>query len=168
MEIPALTAPQRDFRNRYGDAIADIVEMHSAQRERRAELPASQDIKATLQAIIADPAPASLQRIDSLSRALLADPAWRRLRVQSLNALTSRQLAECAKYALDHFQPFSEPIVERAQVTMTLSLLACARAWHAPRRNNLLREALSLVFRVEYVRATAIIKQAHREFRAAT
>lgn len=168
MEIPARATPQHDFRKRYGDAIADIVEMHAPRLEQGAELPSSQDVKATLQAISADPDAASLQRIDPLSRALLADPAWRRLRIQSLHLLTRLQLAECAKYALDHFQPFDEPIVERAQVTMTLSLLACASAWHAPRRNNLLREALSLVFRVEYVRATAIIRKAHREFRAAT
>jgi hypothetical protein len=168
MELPARTVRQRDFRNRYGDAIAAIVEMHAPRPEQDAGLPASQDIKATLQAIIADPDAASLQRIDSLTRALLMDPAWRRLQISSLRALTRGQLAECAKYALDRFQPFNEPAAERAQVKMTLALLGSARAWHAPRRNKLLREALSLVFRVDYVRATAIIKKAHRAFRAAT
>ena len=168
MELPARTTPQHDFRNRYGDAIAAIVEMHTPRLEQGAELPASHDIRATLRTIIADPDAANLQRIDPLTRALLMDPAWRRLRINSLRALTRGQLIECAKYALDHFQAFDEQVVERAQVKMTLSLLGCARTWHAPRRNNLLREALSLVFRVEYVRATAIIKKAHREFRAAT
>jgi hypothetical protein len=167
MEHRARTTTQHDFRNRYGDAIAAIVEMHAQRPEQGAGLPASHDIKAALQAIIADPDAADLQRIDSLTRALLMDPAWRRLRINSLRALTRGQLAECAQYALDHFQSFNEPMVERAQVKMTLSLLGCAREWHAPRRNNLLREALSLAFRVGYVRATAIIKKAHREFRAA-
>jgi hypothetical protein len=79
--------------------------------------------------------------------------------------LTREQLAECARYALDHFPAFGKPVVERQAVTLTLALLSAASAWHAPRRNRLLREALSLVFQVGYVRATTIIKQAHREWR---
>jgi hypothetical protein len=127
-----------------------------------------QDIKATLQAIRADPATADLERLDPLAHSLLMEPAWRRLRKQSLHALTLDGLAECAKYALDHFPRFNKPIAERAEVVMALSLLAAARAWHAARRNNLVRDALSLVFRVEYRRATAIIKTAHRELHAST
>jgi len=158
--------PQHDFRKRYGDEIADIVEMHSAQCAQPASRPAPRDIKAALQAIVADPAAADLRRIDSLTRALLMDPAWRRLRVQSLSTLTGDQLAECAKYALDHFPPLRKPIIERAEVMMTLSLLAAARTWHAARRNTLVREALSSVFDVDYQRATAILKKAHRELHA--
>ena len=160
--------PQHDFRKRYGDEIADIVEMHSAQCGQPASCPAPHDIKAALQAIVTDPTAADLRRVDSLTRALLMDPAWRRLRLQSLSALTGDQLAECAKYALDHFPPLRKPVIERGQVTMTLSLLAAARTWHAARRINLVREALSLAFHVEHVRATAIIRKAHRELRAGT
>jgi hypothetical protein len=156
------------FRRRYGDAIADIVEAHCAPRARPANRPASHDIKATLQAIVDGPEAVDLQRVDSLTRALLMDPAWRRLRTQSLGALTREQLAECAQYALDHFRPLRKPIVERAEVTMTLSLLAAARTWHAARRVNLVREALSMAFHVDYVRATAILRKAHRELRAGT
>lgn len=162
------TTPQHDFRKRYGDEIADIVEMHSAQRAQPASRAAPHDIKAALQAIVADPAAADLRRIDALTSALLMDPAWRRLRVQSLCALTGDQLADCAKYALDHFPPTRKPIFERAEVLMTLSLLAAAATWHAARRNNLVREALSAVFQVEYKRATAIIKKAHSELHAQT
>jgi len=160
------TTPQRDFRKRYGDAIADIVEAHSKQCARPANRTAPHDIKATLQAIVADPETVDLPRVDSLTRALLMDPAWRRLRVQSLCALTRGQLVECAKYALDHFPPLGKPIIEQAEVMMTLSLLAAARTWHAARRNTLVREALSSVFDVDYQRATAILKKAHRELHA--
>jgi len=156
------------FRKRYGDEIADIVEMHSAQCARPASRPAPHAIKAVLLAIVADPGAADLRRIDSLTHALLMEPAWRRLRVQSLSALTGDQLAECAKYALDHFPPLGKPIVERREVMLALSLLAAARTWHAARRINLVREALSMAFHVEHVRATAIIRKAHRELHART
>ena len=156
------------FRKRYGDEIADIVEMHSAQCARPASRPAPHAIKAALQAIVADPGAADLRRIDPLTQTLLMDPAWRRLRVQSLSALKGDQLAECARYALDHFPPLGKPVIDRGEVLMTLSLLAAARTWHAARRINLVREALSAVFQVEYQRATAIIRKAHRELHART
>ena len=156
------------FRTRYGDEIADIVEMHSAQCAQPASRPAPHAIKTALQAIVADPAAADLRRVDPLTQALLMDPAWRRLRVQSLSALTGVQLAECAKYALDHFPPLGKSIIDRGQVTMTLALLAAARTWHAARRIKLVREALSLAFHVEHVHATAIIRKAHRELHART
>jgi len=156
------------FRTRYGDEIADIVEVHAARRARTANQPAAHAIKAALLAIVADPVSADLRRIDPLTRALLMEPAWRRLRVQSLSALTGGQLAECAKYALDHFPPLGKPIIERGEVMLALSLLAAARTWHAARRINLVREALSAVFQVEYQRATAIIRKAHRELHART
>jgi hypothetical protein len=156
------------FRKRYGDEIADIVEVHSAQRARPASRPAPHAIKAALQAIIAARGAADLRRIDPLTQALLMDPAWRRLRVQSLSALSGDQLAECAKYALDHFPPLGKPVIDRGEVLMTLSLLAAARTWHAARRINLVREALSAVFQVEYQRATAIIRKAHRELHGRT
>ena len=156
------------FRTRYGDEIADIVEVHAARRARTANQPAAHAIKAALLAIVADPDAADLRRIDPLTRALLMDPAWRRLQVQSLSALTGDQLAECAKYALDHFPPLGKPIIERGEVMLALALLAAARTWHAARRINLVREALSAVFQVEYQRATAIIRKAHRELRART
>ena len=156
------------FRKRYGDEIADIVEVHAARRARPANHPASHAIKSALLAIVADPDAADLRRIDPLTRALLMEPAWRRLRVQSLSALTGGQLAECAKYALDHFPPLGKPIIERGEVMLALALLAAARTWHAARRINLVREALSAVFQVEYQRATAIIRKAHRELHART
>ena len=156
------------FRKRYGDKIADIVEMHSAQCARPASRPAPHAIKAALQAIVADPGAADLRRVDPLTQALLMDPAWRRLRVQSLSALKGDQLAECARYALDHFPPLGKPIIGRAEVMLALALLAAARTWHAARRINLVREALSMAFHVEHVRATAIIRKAHRELHART
>ena len=166
MQSSGRTTPHYDFRKRYGDAIADIVEEHSTQFARRAHRPAAQDVKAALQAIVSHPDGADPRRLDSLTRALLMDPAWRRLRIQSLCALNSEQLAECARYALDHFPAFRKPLVERAELVMTLALLAAASAWHAARRNRLLREALTLVFQVDYPHATAIIRKAHRELRA--
>lgn len=169
MNSAGRTARQHDFRRWYGDAIADIVELHSTQSALPAKRrPVSHDIKAALQAIVADPEAADLRRVDALTRTLLMDPAWRRLRIQSLCALTREQLAECAQYALDHFPPNRKPSIDRAEVSMTLSLLAAAGAWHAARRNNLVREALSLVFQVDYERATAIIKKAHRALHAGT
>lgn len=162
------TTPHHDFRARYGDAIADIVDAHSPQPARPAHRPAPQDVKATLQAIVADPDAVHLPGIASLTRTLLMDPAWRRLRTRSLGALTRQQLVECAQYALDHFPPLRRPLIERAEVLMTLSLLAAAGDWHAARRVNLVREALSLAFQVDYVRATAILRKAHRELRAGT
>lgn len=157
-----------DLRKRYGDEIADIIATHSTKFAQHANRSSLQDIEATLQAILADPETANPQGVDPLTRSLLMDPAWRRLGKQSLHALTIEELAECAKYALDHFPRFKKPIAERAEVRLTLSLLAAAKAWHAARRNNLVREALSLVFRVGYQRATAIIKTAHRELHAGT
>jgi hypothetical protein len=156
------------FRKRYGDEIADIVEVHAARRARPASQPAPHAIKAALLAIVADPAAADLRRLDPLTRALLMDPAWRRLRVQSLSALTGDQLAECAKYALDHFPPIGKPLIERGEVMLALSLLAAARTWHAARRVSLVRAALSAVFQLDYPRATVIIRKAHRELHART
>lgn len=160
--------PQHDFRKRYGDEIADIVESHSAPCAQPASRPAPHAIKAALQAIVADPGAADLRRMDPLTQALLMDPAWRRLRLQSLSALSGDQLADCAKYALDHFPPLGKPVIDRGQLTMTVSLLAAARTWHAARRIKLVREALSLAFHVEHVRATAIIRKAHRALHART
>ena len=168
MECPGSTTPPCDLQTRYGDEIGDIIALHSAPSAPRADLPAPQVIKARLQAIIGDPDAADLARIDSLTSALLMDPAWRRLRIPSLYGLTREQLAGCARYALDHFPASGKPIVEREEVKLTLALLSAASAWHAPRRNRLLREALSKVFHVGYVRATTIIKQAHREWRTVT
>jgi hypothetical protein len=168
MNSSGRTTPQPDFRKRYGDAIADIVELHSTQSAQHAQRPDSHDVKAALQAITADPDGADLRRVDALTRTLLMEPAWRRLRIQSLCALTRDQLAECAQYALDHFPPFRKPDIARAEVSMTLSLLAAAGAWHAARRNNLVREALALVFQVNHERATAILKKAHRALHAGT
>lgn len=168
MDRSVFTTLLHDFRIRYGDQIANIVQMHSTQFAPHANDRSLRDTQATLQAIIADPEAADLERVDPLTLALLMDPAWSRLRKQSLSALTLEQLTECARYALDHFPRFSKPCAERAEVIMTLSLLVAARAWHAARRNKLLRDALFLVFRVEYERATAIIKSAQREFHAGT
>lgn len=156
------------FRARYGDEIADIVAAHAGRPAPPGSRPAAHAIKAALRAIAADPDAADLLRIDALTRALLMEPAWRRLRIQSLHALTREQLADCAQYALDHFPPLGKPLIARGEVMLTLALLAAARTWHAARRNNLVREALSLAFDVEYVRATAIIRKAHRELHAGT
>lgn len=158
--------PLHDLRRRYGDEIAGIIDAHSSRLQPRAAGPSMQDIRDTLNAILATPQTVDLHRIDPLAHSLLMDPAWRRLRKHSLHALTLEELAECAKFALDHFPRFRKPIAERGEVKLTLSLLAAARTWHAARRNKLLREALSLVFRVEYRRATAIIKTAHRKLHA--
>jgi hypothetical protein len=167
MAGPAATIqPEYDLRQRYGDAIADIIGMHSARRTQQASLTPPDHVKAALQAIVAEPHAADLQRVDALTSALLMDPAWRRMRLKSLCALTREQLAECAKYALDHLPRFRNPRTGRPEVTMTLALLGAAGAWHAARRNVLLREALSLVFASEYRRATSIIKTAHREWHA--
>ncbi|MGZ8272716.1 MAG: hypothetical protein ACXWUM_02290 [Burkholderiaceae bacterium] len=165
METSARAVATRDFRKRYGDEIADIAETHGRCSRDRAHRPAARDVKAKLQAILAFPDAAGLQCLDSLTHALLMDPAWRRFRIQSLNGLTQSQLAECARYALDHFPPSRKPVVERAEVLMTLALLDAARDWHAARRITLVRAALSLVFRANYVRATAIIRKAHGELR---
>jgi hypothetical protein len=165
MEPPASASSMRDFRKRYGDEIAAIADTHSTRSADRLHRPAARDIKASLQAMLAVPDPAVLQHLDPLTRALLMDPAWRRFRRQSLGALTDEQLAECAQYALDHFPPSRKPIIERAEVLMTLALLDAARGWHAARRVRLVRDALALVFRAEHARATAILRKAHGELR---
>ncbi|MGH6623645.1 MAG: hypothetical protein ACREBN_06715, partial [Burkholderiaceae bacterium] len=131
------TTPPYDFRTRYGDEIADIIAIHSTQSARHAKRISLQDIKAELQALIADPKAVDLQRVDPLTHSMLMDPAWRRMHKQMLPALTLEELVECAKYALDHFPRFKKSVAERTEVTMVLSLLTAARAWHAARRNNL-------------------------------
>jgi hypothetical protein len=166
MNATGRTAPARDFRQRYGDAIADIVELHSANRASGATGPATHGVKAALRAIAVDPDGADRAGIDPLTHALLMDPAWRRLRVRSLHGLTRGQLAECAQYALDHFPPPGGPFVDRAEVRLALALLAAARGWHAPRRTRLVREALSTVFEAGHARATAVLRTAHRELHA--
>jgi hypothetical protein len=97
MERSGRTAVRCDFRKRYGDEIAGIVEMHSASSDPSANPASSQEVKATLHAIVADPDAVNLQRIDSLTRALLMDPAWRRLRLRSLDEVTLEQLTDCAQ-----------------------------------------------------------------------
>ena len=154
------------FRTRYGDAIADIVERHTPQCAQPADRGVPRDVKGTLQAIAADPGATDPAGIDPLTHALLMDPAWRRLRVNSLRGLTRGQLAECARYALDHLPPAGRANAGRAEVAMTLALLSAARAWHAPRRVRLVREALAAVFETGHARATAIIRTAHRELHA--
>ena len=164
MQPSASAASWRDFRLRYGDAMADITEAHWRRCGESAHQPASREVKSKLQAIVALPDAASLQRLDPLTRALLMDPAWRRFRVRALDGLTHAQLAECAQYALDH-SPARWSIAERAEVLMTLALLDAAKGWHAARRIKLVRAALTLVFRADYERATAIIRKAHGELR---
>jgi hypothetical protein len=155
-----------DFRRRYGDTIADLVEAHAAPDAQRASRTASHAVKAALQVIAADPGAADLPRIDTLTRALLMEPAWRRLRVPSLGQLTRRQLAESAQYALDHLPPAGRPASARGELALTLLLLAAAGTWHAARRHRLVREALSVAYQVDRRRATAIIRNAHRELHA--
>jgi hypothetical protein len=158
-------ATRREFRNRYGDEMADITEAH-CNIAAEPEQAAAQDVKATLQAIIALPDGALTPRLDSLTHSLLMDPAWRRFRVPSLAGLTRGQLTECAQYALDHLPASRKAAIDGAEVMMTLALLEAAKDWHAPRRVQLVRAALALVFRAEYDRATAIIRKAHGELRA--
>jgi hypothetical protein len=165
METATHAMSRRDFRERYGDAIADLTEAHWRLAARRTRRPATHDVKATLRAIVDRDDAAGVPSLDPLARALLMDPAWRRFRMQSLGALTRGQLAECAQYALDHFPPSRKPVIERAEVLMTLELLDAAREWHAPRRIKLVRAALTLVFRAGHERATAIIRKAHGELR---
>jgi hypothetical protein len=157
--------PERELEQRYGAAIAGIVATYSVQFAEQAQRVTAQDVKATLLAIVADPVAADLHRLDSLTHTLLMDPAWRRLRLPSLGALTTGQVAECARYALDHF-PSVAKATGQAEVNMTTALLAAAGSWHAARRDVLLRAALKRVFRAEDERATAIIKKAQRALRA--
>lgn len=164
MQPSPSAASWREFRDRYGNEIADITETHSRRCGERAHQPASREAKSKLQAIVAIPDAACLQWLDPLTRALLMDPAWRRFRVRALDELTHAQLAECAQYALDH-SPARGSSAERAEVLMTLTLLDAARGWHAARRIKLVRAALTLVFRADYERATAIIRKAHGELR---
>ena len=161
METSVCTASRLDFRQRYGDEIADIAQAHSMRCEQGGNRPAVHDIKVKLQSFLSDPGAFALLPLDPLTHALLMDPAWRRFRIQSLSALTHAQLAECAKYALDHFSASTRPIDQRAELVMTRALLDAARGWHAARRIRLVRAALSLVFAADHVRATAIIRQAH-------
>lgn len=168
MESNDPTMPPCNLRTRYGDEIGDIIAAHSTSSIPRADRPAAPVIKARLQAIVGDPESADLAHVDALTRALLMDPAWRTMRIASLHDLTRAQLAECASYALDHFPACGKPGVERNEMLLTLALLAAARGWHAPRRNRLLRQALSQVFQAGYVHATMIIRKAHREWRAVT
>ncbi len=164
MHTSVHAATRRDFRNRYGDEMADIAEAHWKRAAEPGQA-ASHDVKATLQAIIALPDAAAPTRLDSLTHSLLMDPAWRRFRVPSLVGLTHRQLTECAQYALDHLPASRKPTIDGAEVMMTLALLEAAKDWHAPRRIQLVRAALALVFRAEYDRATAIIRKAHGQLR---
>jgi hypothetical protein len=166
MNCSGRATPQHDFRRRYGDALADLVDAHAATNSPPASRSASPAVKAALQAIVADPGCADLPNLDALTRALLMEPAWRRLRVPSLDRLTREQLAESAQYALDHFPSPGRAASARGATTMTLALLAAAATWHAPRRHRLVREALSLAFQVDRRRATAIIRNAHRELHA--
>jgi hypothetical protein len=165
MESADNTVSKRAFRARYGDAMADITETAWRPAGGRVHAASTQDVKARLRAIVALPEARNLHSLDSLAHALLMDPAWRRFRKQSLEALTQGQLAECAQYALDHFPPAPKTLVDSAEVRMTLALLGAARTWHAPRRINLLRAALTLVFGTEYRHASAIIRKAHGELR---
>ena len=156
------TEPLAEFRRRYGDEIATIVETHGSQIAEHRQRPSTQDIKATLLRVAARPAAADLPHADSLTRAMLLDAAWRTLRVQSLRALTHEQLAACARYALDHFPAFSKPQIEPAEVAMIVSLLAASNDWRADKRDALLRDALREVFRVDDDRAGSIIKKARQ------
>lgn len=165
METANRTMSPRDFRDRYGDAIADITEAHGRAAGQPTFRTGTHDVKATLRAIVARPEADGLPSLDALARALLMDPAWRRFRSQSLSALTRPQLTECAQYALDHFPRSPKSAIERAEVALTLALLDAARGWHAARRIKLVRAALTLVFRAEHERATAIIRKAHGEWR---
>jgi hypothetical protein len=165
MESPDHAVSKRDFRVRYGAVMADITETHWRLAADRTPSATTGHLKAKLRAIVALPDAGTLHSLDSLAHALLMDPAWRRFRIRSLETLTQDQLAECARYALDHFPPTRKIDVERAEVLLALALLGAASEWHAPRRIHLVRDALKLVFRTEYSRATAIIRKAHGELR---
>lgn len=88
------------FRRDYGDALADIVQLHAAViRERRAG-PMEQDIRATLERIAADPAGADLGGLDSTVDCELVRSAHRLNGAVNLRSLGANALAEAAIDAL--------------------------------------------------------------------
>ena len=164
---PGGWAAQRDaFRADYGDDVAAIVASHAERFEAQVHRPTAQDIRRTLHEIAAHPDALEARPIDALTRTLLLDAAWRNLRVRALQDLTDEQLNECAKHVLDRFPLRDDPLIEQAQVSMTIALIGAAGEWHAVRRNSLLRAALLSVFAVGDNRSSRIMRKAQSALRA--
>lgn len=160
------SADREAFRTDYGDDVAAVVDLHAERFETRVRRPTAEDIRRTLRDIAAHPAGAGRRTIDSLTRSLLLDAAWRNLRVRALEELTAEQWNDCANHALDRFPLRDDPWIEQAQVAMTVALIGAAGHWHAVRRNALLRVALQSVFAVGDNRSSRIIRKARTALRA--
>jgi hypothetical protein len=92
--------PLPQLRERYGDAVAEVVESARDRARDLADQPSAQDLKATLQRIADAPHEADITRLDPNTDARLLQHSWRRYRVQRIEALTLEQLSTCARDAL--------------------------------------------------------------------
>lgn len=88
------------LRERYGERMAEVVELYRDMAVDHAEQPRAQDWKRTLRAIALNPRAVDVTRLDSFTHAVLVAEAWKMRRTWLLEALQPEELAECATRAL--------------------------------------------------------------------
>lgn len=132
------------FRQRFGDAAAGVVELVRDMVRDHRDQPSAQDIKHSLRRIAEAPAAADLSRLDSHTDCLLSTQAWRRFRVQRIEALRPEQVARCARAALEEFRSRGgrPPSDTLALMLVRDLLLTLPPNTPAQERDRLLSEAL--------------------------
>jgi hypothetical protein len=135
--LPALRA-------RYGEQVAEVVELYRDMALDHRDQPSAQDLKRTLSAIAGDPAAADFTRLDSFTDAALVAEAWKLHRTWRLTALQPGELAVCAVRALARVRSTSgRPKTDALAVALVRDLLEMLPAsTPADQRDELLEDAL--------------------------
>jgi hypothetical protein len=154
--------PLPGFRRKWGDEIANVIEVAQHMAQDRANRPTAQDIKHTLRAIAERPAEVDLVALDPDTDARLTQVSFRLHRVMFIECLKPQQLAECARIALAELKPApGRPRSDALALALVSDLLALLPGKTPPaRRDLLLKEALTVC---HFGASERAIKKLHAE-----
>lgn len=135
-----------EFRRRYGNVVAEVVELVRDLVNEAADQPSSQDRKKTLGRIRDRPASADLSRLDSITEGLMLRESWNSFRQPYIELLSAQQRVHCAEAVLRGLQTSGG----RPQTSGYAAWLVCELLRRLPPgtkpvdRDALLREALQV------------------------
>lgn len=137
--------PLPDVRQRFGEAIGELVEMYADMARAQRDGPSRQDVRHTLEAIARAPDQADLTRLDSHTHCLLSLAAWCAFGQLSLRALDGAEAAHCARLALDNWQRDlgGRPAKDARSVALLRQLIDVSAGWPEPERRQLYSAALN-------------------------
>lgn len=142
--VPAKPA----LRQKYGLAVADVIEIVAFALAERRDRPLMMDIKATLQAIVDDPLGVDVALLDAQTDALLMREAVSRFRkvvgpAVELERLPPEALASCAAAALQGLASLGgRPSTDCITVPMVRELLRLVGRRKPAERHELIVDAL--------------------------